>query len=43
MMNSHHEVGEEPLSKRSSFREETGWPLGEMIVESYYFFINNYC
>ena len=52
MFYSPHKVGEEALTEGIPCREETGWPLGEMVVvvvvvvvvvESYYFFINNYC
>ena len=45
MMNSPHEVGEEASSLIGSrCREKTGWPTGKIVVvESYYFFINNYC
>ena len=42
--------GKKPSPRGAPCREETGWPLDEMVVvvvvvvvESYYFFINNYC
>ena len=41
MMNSPHELGEVALTERSPCREETGWPLDEMVVvvvESYSFY-----
>ena len=35
--------GKNPSPRWSPVREKTGWPVGEMIVESINFFINNYC
>ena len=51
MMNSPHEVGEEPLTERSALLgDSVPWNGGVMVVvvvvvvvESYYFFKNNYC
>ena len=44
MLNSPHEVGEEAVSKRSPLSgEPVPWNGGVMVVESYHFFINNYC
>ena len=45
IMNSPQEVGEEASSPRGSrCREKTGWPLGEMVVVEYYYYLkNNYC
>ena len=44
MFNPTPELGEEALTEGIPCREETGWPLCEMVVvESYHFFINNYC
>ena len=44
MMNSPHEVGEEPLTERSPLSgDSVPWNGGVMVVESYYFFKNNYC
>ena len=43
-VDSPHEVGEEALTERSPLSgEPVPWNGGVMVVESYYFLINNYC